>query len=202
MVQTAVHRLVAKAFLPNLDNRLTIHHKNKDLVDNRVENLQWVTHVKEKVVAKRRIYSRRKGTQVVQSALNGQYLQAFPTLAQASRTIGIPVYSIQRAAQRHTPYAGFLWKRTRIDRTLERKQLRSDENPPNQTSEASGNPTVRLANQEGRRRKIEQLVGNEWRRFDSITAAARQTGVASGAICHCASKKCKTAAGYLWRYVL
>lgn len=38
-----VHRLVAKAFLPNSMRRPQVHHVNANTRDNRVENLAWVT---------------------------------------------------------------------------------------------------------------------------------------------------------------
>lgn len=38
-----VHRLVAKAFLPNLKRRPQVHHINSNPRDNRAENLAWVT---------------------------------------------------------------------------------------------------------------------------------------------------------------
>lgn len=40
----AVHRMVAVAFLPPLDGRTEVNHKDGDKANNRLDNLEWCTH--------------------------------------------------------------------------------------------------------------------------------------------------------------
>ena len=38
-----IHRLVAEAFIPNINNYSTVNHKDEDKLNNYVENLEWLS---------------------------------------------------------------------------------------------------------------------------------------------------------------
>ena len=40
----AVHRIVAETFIPNEHSKPCVDHISRDILDNRVENLRWVTY--------------------------------------------------------------------------------------------------------------------------------------------------------------
>lgn len=55
------HRLIALAFIPQVDGKTIINHKNGNKTDNRVENLEWCNKSENAIHAYRTLNSRRGG---------------------------------------------------------------------------------------------------------------------------------------------
>lgn len=49
----SVHRLVAEAFIPNIDNKPHVNHLDNDATNNNVSNLEWVTHSENMIHAQK-----------------------------------------------------------------------------------------------------------------------------------------------------
>jgi hypothetical protein len=62
-----VHRLVASAFISNLENKPTVNHKNFNRADNRLDNLEWATHLEQSIHKnnKEKIYKNHNNGKIV-----------------------------------------------------------------------------------------------------------------------------------------
>ena len=64
-----VHRLVAQHFIPNPDNLAEVNHKDFDITNNKVENLEWVTSLHNKT------YKNRNNTKIGKLLQNEKLVQ-------------------------------------------------------------------------------------------------------------------------------
>ena len=96
-----VHRLVAKAFIPNTENKQAVNHIDGNRQNNRVENLEWVTP-KENVIHSFRFGSRKVCKQVPRKTILTDFqisqidkLREFYTVNQIAKLFNIEYQSLK-----------------------------------------------------------------------------------------------------------
>lgn len=108
--QYYVHRLVAEAFIPNIENKEEVNHKDGNKWNNHVDNLEWVTcsenckhaydvlKITPSCTGRFGIEANRKRG-VIQYSLNMEFIKRYYCISDASRELGIDVGSIIHCAK-------------------------------------------------------------------------------------------------------
>lgn len=87
---TFVHRLVAKAFIPNPDNLPIINHKDENPSNNNVDNLEWCTYSYNNTYNNVHIKNSEKMERpVYQYDSNGNFVNKYNSVRKAAKLIGI-----------------------------------------------------------------------------------------------------------------
>lgn len=102
-----VHKLVAKAFIPNPNNYPVINHKDENKQNNCVNNLEWCTQQYNLRYGHRNDKIKKK---VLQFDCNNNFIKEFESVADASRYYNICACTIYRSCSTHYKAGGYIWK--------------------------------------------------------------------------------------------
>lgn len=114
-----VHRLVAKAFLNNYNDKLEVNHINGIKIDNRVDNLEMVTRLENQHHAeKNNLIKRKKGKNnhsskpILEYDDKGELIREYYSLTNASEINNINIKHISYCLRkgRKDKYKNSIWK--------------------------------------------------------------------------------------------
>ena len=116
----SVHRLVAEAFIPNLNNYKNINHKDENKENNNVSNLEWCDNLYNNIygtwldrIAKKLINNPKISKKVNQYDKQGNFIKQWSSTMEAQRNTGINNTHISACCLNKKNYktaGGYVWK--------------------------------------------------------------------------------------------
>lgn len=112
-----IHRLVAEAFIPNVENKLQVNHIDGNKLNNNVKNLEWCTDSENMIHAYKTglmkpVIGKQNGAsrEVIKYDLNMNEIARYETGRLAAKKNNISKNGIAWRCKVGKPIKGFIWK--------------------------------------------------------------------------------------------
>lgn len=107
-----IHRLVAETFIPNLENKPQVNHKDENKYNNCVENLEWITHIDNcNYGTRNERISDSQSKPILQYSKSGDFIREWKSAAEVKRVLSINNKNINSCCKGKRKSAGdFIWR--------------------------------------------------------------------------------------------
>lgn len=117
-VTAKVHRLVAIAFIPNIDNKPQVNHIDTNKRNNNVKNLEWSTNGENQIHAYKTGLNyvtgragRKRIPVIMINPKTNEKIKSYSSIAEAARDINVYPQNLRKAiCGKRKSCGGFVWK--------------------------------------------------------------------------------------------
>lgn len=103
-----VHRLVAMTYIKNPNNHPVVNHIDENKLNNKVENLEWVTQQENCNAHTKPIFHERK---VIQKDLEGNVIRIHDSITKAGESIGLTRHAVNKVCiGKNKTAGGYKWE--------------------------------------------------------------------------------------------